>query len=1143
MAVLTVAVVAGSATGVLAAPASPPTAAVAVSEALAPVLRGAATAAGTGSESLRFYARTVGASTWDLLDGVSVAGRTAFRALPADRLDIGEAFEYRIDHCDGSGCNPSAVQTGHVSPDVAAGSRPGATRLPFAIGDKISAQVDVGSGNLLVSTTQMSVRRVNGSLDLGVIYNGRTLAPGSRFNSVISPGWRFSTGNDVRLLLTGANRIVFYGPGGLTGTFTSSGTGYVSPKTMKATLTRDTTANEYRLEMHGSGDRYVFGSAGRLLRVVDRNDNVTSVSYGYGILNQVQGAVGEHGARTVNVSSDTGSGRITGLSQSPAGAAARSVEYSYDGDGRLDEIVDVLGRSTTFGYSAAGDLTSITAPGGAETRFTYDSEHRVTEVSQPSAGTDRAVTRIVYDTGSTVVADPNTDQSQPVSAVPNTRYDLKAGERLLLVEKTTDPTGVEQERTYTPFYDVASATNSSGTTTFGYDPNINGGESLTSTTSATGAASSFGYANAAPAQYLPSEGEDAQGNASTYGYDDKGNFGSSSDSSGATARVERNGDGTIDAAFDPKDHKTDYTNDAVKQLTGIAPPAGNSLGNRAYTYDPYGRIQTFTSGRNVVETYSYDAADRVTEIDYSDTTASVSYTYDSAGRVQTRTDGSGITTYTYDPLGRLASRLHSAGGGLQSYGYDLVGNLVTESDATPVTGTGTTTHTYDTRNLIKSTVTPDGRTIRYAHDPDRRRTDVWMGTNTGNTTWAAHTHTDYNEAGQITRVWTARASNDATRVSDLSYDYTSPGSGACVTALQPAGTKTALRWAQTDHIAGTTTSYCYDGGNRLTRASTSGGDTWAYSYDANGNRTETRKNGTVVQTQTVNSANQLTGTGYTYDGAGNLTTAPGGMTLTYNGSNQLTGRSGSANGSYVFAGSNQNELISQVVPGGNTYDYTWGRTDRHGLPLLEKFTNPNGTNTLWHDDAGSPLAIRTFSGGVAYYALDGLGSPVALVNTNGVHIASYSYDPYGEITVTNLTNNAATNLNPYRFTGGLHDRTTGYLKLGQRFYDPATGQWTQQDAVEPLANPTRANRYQYAGSDPINFVDMTGLYPYPEPDPYEFNTICTADYCSEIEGVPLPYNYSCVAGFGLASISVAAFATGPFAVAASIFITAGSMGC
>ena len=44
-----------------------------------------------------------------------------------------------------------------------------------------------------------------------------------------------------------------------------------------------------------------------------------------------------------------------------------------------------------------------------------------------------------------------------------------------------------------------------------------------------------------------------------------------------------------------------------------------------------------------------------------------------------------------------------------------------------------------------------------------------------------------------------------------------------------------------------------------------------------------------------------------------------------------------------------------------------------------------------------------------------------------------------------------------------------------RWYDPVTGRFTQQDSLETLADPTRANRYEYAASNPLNYIDPTGL--------------------------------------------------------------------
>ncbi len=45
----------------------------------------------------------------------------------------------------------------------------------------------------------------------------------------------------------------------------------------------------------------------------------------------------------------------------------------------------------------------------------------------------------------------------------------------------------------------------------------------------------------------------------------------------------------------------------------------------------------------------------------------------------------------------------------------------------------------------------------------------------GATSFAAHTHTDHDVSGRITRVWTSEAGNDTDRVSDLSYSYAAPG--------------------------------------------------------------------------------------------------------------------------------------------------------------------------------------------------------------------------------------------------------------------------------------------------------------------------------------------------------------------------------
>ncbi len=58
--------------------------------------------------------------------------------------------------------------------------------------------------------------------------------------------------------------------------------------------------------------------------------------------------------------------------------------------------------------------------------------------------------------------------------------------------------------------------------------------------------------------------------------------------------------------------------------------------------------------------------------------------------------------------------------------------------------------------------------------------------------------------------------------------------------------------------------------------------------------------------------------------------------------------------------------------------------------------------------------------------------------------------------------------NPWQYTGGYLDSETGLVKLGQRYYDPLTGRWTQLD---PLGGG-----YTYASNNPTNFTDPTGLF-------------------------------------------------------------------
>lgn len=547
---------------------------------------------------------------------------------------------------------------------------------------------------------------------------------------------------------------------------------------------------------------------------------------------------------------------------------------------------------------------------------------------------------------------------------------------------------------------------------------------------------------------------------------------SSTNALAPTASVTYNADGTAATSTDPGNGTND-TNYGYswKQLAFVNPVTGSTLGGRSLAYDGYGRLQNYTDGKNVVTTYSYDLDDRLTGISFSGgTAATTTYSYDGAGNRTARTDTTGTTTYGFDLLNRLTARAATSGGGSIGYGYDRAGNQTSVSDAR-----GTSTATFDAANKQTSLTTAKGTVVRYAYDSSARRTDSWFKSNADHSVWEAHSHTDYDAAGRPARVWTATNSNDATgRTFDVGYchsPFAKPGN-PCNSSTYDTG---MLQWAY-DHLSLVRTDYTYDAGNRLTKVQVGTTKTYTYGYDARGNRTSATATGAASQTRTFNAANQITTAGYNHDAAGDLTADPTAGTLAYNGAGQMTSvTNGSTTRTYTYAGVTQDELTSQTT-GGGTVSYVYGSTDQYGRPLLtslKRSTDATGT-FLDHDVTGTPTVLTTTTGVEVFYALDGLGSPVALIRDDGTKVGAYSYDPYGTYTTTVATGDAA-GVNPYRYAvGGIYDRNTGWIKYGERWYDPTTGRFTQQDSIERLGDLSQGNRYAYAADNPIVNFDPTG---------------------------------------------------------------------
>ncbi|MFI5937898.1 RHS repeat-associated core domain-containing protein [Actinoplanes sp. NPDC051494] len=956
-------------------------------------------------------------------------------------------------------------------PSVPKGTGPlrNANQIPFSLTDRLQMKVNVGSGNLLLTSTELTLPGVSGNVTLGTSYNSLLLGT-SIANGSLGPGWRTRSGGDVRLYEASSDSSVTYvAADGVIGKFTVSGSGYKTPGQFKATLEHN--GSGWKLTEHDSGEELFFTADGLLDKSEDRNDNLTDYAYTGSQWTSVTTDKGVGSGKTVAVSYTDS--KVSKVRQVGADNSSREATYAYDSSGRLQTIQSATPRKVMFEYNTAGDLTKITTKTDTYVLITYDGQHRVTSVNQvtDNATGQGSMTRFAYTTSTqTDVADPRQDLSQPVTSVPHTTYTLDGEER---VTKAVDPEGNERSDGYTSFGDVASSQSpEGGTTTNTYGANAD--ESLTKSASPTGASASAAYANAATstnptANFQPSSTIDTQSNSSSYTYNGAGNKTSSKDALAAEAKVDYNDDGTVKKATDPGNdtNGTTYTYDSNKQLIKMTAPTGNSLADKTFTYDPFGRLKTVVHG-SCTTTYTYSAEDRLMNTAYSGTgcpsTTAVAYDYGQTGNLITRTDVTGTTTYQYDQLNRLRIRT-APNTPVQMYAPDAAGNLLRLTD-----GRGTTTYYYNTRNWLVRMDTAGGTRYNFKYDKNGNRTHEYFATDETNSTWALHTETTYDKSDRPLRITSTRNSAAAGKVFDTTYCYAKYVSGqACSTAKAD---DTGLRQWQKDEISGAVSEFSHDKGNRLTKATNFNSKTYEYDYDTNGNRKTVKVAGTTTQTLTYNSANQVTTTDNVYENRGNQTktSAPVIGTLSYNAASQMTsayGPGGQAN--YTYAGTDQVELVQA-----GTIKLDYGRDDQYGMAWLQSWTNSTSpTAYVERDGLGTPLGLRIGTTDYAY-VLDGLGSIMAIVGSNNTVAATYQYDPYGTSTATSETGLGQTNI--VRYAGGTYDKNTTLNKYGQRWYNPNQGRFTQQDNLSFIGDPKRGNRYAYASGNPVNYVDPTGMY-------------------------------------------------------------------
>src|SRR5579875_2769313 len=380
---------------------------------------------------------------------------------PEGRIAAGKAWPRHVRLSPGkpgTARPPRPAGTVSSPPSIPVGSGPvkNGTFLNFSISDKVSLQVNVGSGDALLTTSDIAIPEQGTSLTLGTSYNSLLTASGVP-QGAEGYGWRQREGVDVQLYPASSDgSVTMLGEGGTAGKFTAPGSGssiYGSPAVFDATLTNAPTSpctgSAYQLTWHQTGEQMCFTSAGLLTREADRNGNTTAYAYnGSGQETSITYTpAGASTARTTVTASYTGS-YLTGLSQSGGSLGTRTISYTVNAStGNLTSVTQADGTTIDFGYDSSHDLTTIENGDLLTTTLAYNSSHQVTSVTQQTTGTSTA-TSLLSDVSATEtqMATPDTDQSQPVSAVPNVTYTIAPSTSL--VTQTTDQGGNTHSATY-----------------------------------------------------------------------------------------------------------------------------------------------------------------------------------------------------------------------------------------------------------------------------------------------------------------------------------------------------------------------------------------------------------------------------------------------------------------------------------------------------------------------------------------------------------------------------------------------------------------------------------------------------------------------------------------------------------------------
>ncbi len=135
-------------------------------------------------------------------------------------------------------------------------------------------------------------------------------------------------------------------------------------------------------------------------------------------------------------------------------------------------------------------------------------------------------------------------------------------------------------------------------------------------------------------------------------------------------------------------------------------------------------------------------------------------------------------------------------------------------------------------------------------------------------------------------------------------------------------------------------------------------------------------------------------------------------------------------------------------------------------------------NPVQELSAGTPIAnlltgrvdevfTRTDAVGARHFLADALGNTVALTDSSGTLLTQYTYEPFGNTSVS-----GSTSANSYQYTGRENDGA-GLYYYRARYHSATSQRFISEDPLDFGGGDS--NIYTYVSNSPTNFTDLLGL--------------------------------------------------------------------